>query len=74
MLVLLEWAGLQSVVYRVERHAQCLIGGKVGAEFNCLESVCEGVLNPRAGVCVCVGESQVRQFADQDVRDDGIEC
>ena len=39
----------------------------VVAQFDWLESVGEEVLNPGAGEW---GESQVRQFADQDVREE----
>ena len=44
-------------------------GREVRDELDCLGFVCEEVLNSGAGV----GGSQVRQFADQDVRDDRIE-
>lgn len=37
----------------------------MGYEFECLGSVREEVLNPGTGVSE--GESQLRQFADQDV-------
>ena len=30
-------------------HVQCLSGGEVGAQFDCLGSVCEEVCNPGAG-------------------------
>ena len=40
------------------------------SQVDCLGSVCEEIPNPGAGEW---GESQVRQFSDQDVRDDSVE-
>ena len=51
--------------------AQCPGAVEVVSQFDCLGLVCEEVLNPRAGEW---GESQIRQLADQDVRDDSVEC
>jgi hypothetical protein len=45
-------------------------GGELGTEFYLLGSICEEVTNPGAGERV---ETQGRQFADQDSRDDGVE-
>ena len=42
----------------------------MGAKFDCLGPVGEEVLYPAADGW---GESKVRQLANQDVRDDGIE-
>lgn len=41
------------------------------AEFHCLGSVCENVLDPVTDELV---ETQIRQFSEQDVWDDFVKC
>lgn len=50
---------------------ECDGAGQVGAESDRLWSICQEVLDPETDGG---GESQVRQFLDQDLRDDVIEC
>ena len=63
-------SGVESVEQYAPLWEHMLSGGEVGAEFDCLGLVGEEALHPGAGV---LGESRVRQFADQDVTEECIE-